>query len=146
MWQLVIIKIWQERLYVMTEEDIQQLKELKEKNKLSPKEKVQLKILTKKSKAETVIEPVQSINVFEIKPTTKVSPLPIRFLDHERIGLKTLANDIKSESLMEVVDVLGSENEINDTKLVRAAVLLLKQHTHSEIIAAIKETKLSMVR
>lgn len=72
--------------------------------------------------------------------------MPIRFLEHERVGLKTLANDIKSESLMEVIDVLGSENEINDTKLVRAAVLLLKQHSHSEIIAAIKETKLSMIR
>ncbi|SQD78746.1 hypothetical protein [Moritella yayanosii] len=130
----------------MTEQEQQQLAELKSKSKLSPKERVQLKILTKKSKAETVSEPVKTANVFAVKPTTKISPLPIRFLEHERVGLKTLANDIKSQSLMEVIDVLGSENDINDTKLVRAAVLLLKQHSHNEIIAAIKETKLNMVR
>jgi hypothetical protein len=130
----------------MNEQELQQLEELKAKSKLTPKERVQLKMLTKKSKAETVSEPVKAANVFATKPTTKISPLPIRFLEHERAGLKTLANDIKSESLMEVIDVLGSENEINDTKLVRAAVLLLKQHSHSEIIAAIKETKLSMIR
>jgi len=130
----------------MTEQEQQQLEELKSKSKLSPKERVQLKMLMKKSKTETVKEPVKTANVFATKPTTKVSPLPIRFLEHERVGLKTLANDIKSEGLMEVIDVLGNENEINDTKLVRAAVLLLKQRSHSEIIAAIKETKLSMVR
>lgn len=130
----------------MNEQELQLLVELKAKNKLTPKERVQLKMLTKKSKAEIVNEPMKAANVFATKPTTKISPLPIRFLEHERVGLKTLANDIKSESLMEVIDVLGSENEINDTKLVRAAVLLLKQHSHSEIIAAIKETKLSMIR
>lgn len=130
----------------MNEQELQQLSVLKVKNKLSPKERVQLKMLMKKSKTETVNELVKETNVFAVKPTTKVSPLPIRFLEHERMGLKSLANDIKSQSLMEIINVLGSENDINDTKLVRAAVLLLKQHTHSEIIAAIKETKLSMVR
>ena len=130
----------------MNEQELQQLEELNAKSKLTPKERVKLKMLTKKSKAEIDNEPVKAAIVFATKTTTKISPLPIRFLEHERVGLKTLANDIKSESLMEVIDVLGSENDINDTKLVRAAVLLLKQHSHSEIIAAIKETKLSMIR
>ena len=35
---------------------------------------------------------------------------------------------------------------INETKLVRAAVYLLHQHSHEEIVDAIKQVKLNMIR
>ncbi len=57
-----------------------------------------------------------------------------------------LANDIKSDSMELVIEELGSEREINDTKLVRAAVYLLREHSHAEIIDAIKQVKLNMIR
>lgn len=130
--------------------DQEQLNELRNKSTLLPAEKAKLKALERKEKQskKKQVTPGQAVqsNVFAVKATTKVSPLPIRFLAYERAGLKTLANDIKSESIEEVIEVLGREDEINDTKLVRAAVLLLKQRSNSEIIQAIKEVKLAMVR
>jgi hypothetical protein len=47
---------------------------------------------------------------------------------------------------MLIINELGSEREINDTKLIRAAVYLLKEHSHEEIINAIKQVKLNMIR
>ena len=44
-----------------------------------------------------------------------------------------------------VIKQLGSEHEINETKLVRAAVYLLHQQSHEEIINAIKQVKLNMI-
>lgn len=135
---------------MLTNEDQSLLDELKAKNKLSPGERAQVKSLERKDKASQKKEANKSSskpqNVFAVKSTTKVSPLPIRFLEPERTGLKTLADDITSENLNEVIMELGDTREINETKLVRAAVLLLKQHSNSEIIKAIKEIKLQMLR
>ena len=134
---------------MLTNEDQALLDELRNKGKLAPAERAQLKNLERKEKAalkDSTPNETKTHNVFAVKSTTKVSPLPIRFLEPERTGLKTLADDIVSESLSEVIMELGDEREINETKLVRAAVLLLKRQPHSEIIKAIKEIKLQMIR
>ncbi len=133
----------------MTNEEQQQLADLKAKKKLSGGERAQLKALERKAKqAEKGATPdtKPQSNVFATKPTTKINPLPIRFSGGERVGLTELANDIKTESQELIITELGSEREINDTKLVRAAVYLLKQHSHAEIIEAIKQVKLNMIR
>ena len=135
----------------MNDEELKQLEALKAKNKLSPAERGQLKVLERKFKQEQRSEQKQNqdkpaSNVFATKPTTKIAPLPIRFSSNERSGLTTLANDIKSENLELVINELGSEREINDTKLVRAAIYLLKEHSHEEIVDAIKQVKLNMIR
>lgn len=137
---------------MITNEEQALLNDLRNKAKLLPQEKAQLKNLERKEKAskkkEAKLGETKSKNVFAVKSTTKISPLPIRFLPNERAGLRTRADDIKMDSLAEVIDELGleGEKEINETKLVRAAVFLLKQRTNSEIIRAIKEVKLQMLR
>jgi len=136
----------------MNNEDQQLLNELTAKAKLSPAERAQLKNLNRKAQAEqkkaASTDIKKAANVFAVKSTTKVFPLPIRFLPDERAGLRTRADDLKIDSLDEIIEVLGmeGEREINETKLVRAAVYLLREHSNSEIINAIKQVKLQMLR
>ena len=133
----------------MLNADNQLLNQLKSKKKLTPTERAQLKALERKVKQQQKQEQQESKpkgNVFATVPTTKITPLPIRFTSGERVGLTTLADDIKSEDMELVINTLGSAREINDTKLVRAAVYLLQTHSHEEIVDAIKQVKLSMIR
>ena len=133
----------------MLNADNQLLNQLKSKKKLTPTERAQLKALERKVKQQQKQEQQESKpkgNVFATVPTTKITPLPIRFTSGERVGLTTLADDIKSEDMELVINTLGSAREINDTKLVRAAVYLLQTHSHKEIVDAIKQVKLNMIR
>ena len=126
-----------------------ELAALKALPKPTPTEKAQIKALERQLKKESQKGPAagdQTANVFAITATTKISPLPIRFTATERAGLTTLRDDLRSQAAEQIVTELGSLNEINDTKLVRAAVLLLQERTPDEIIAAIKEVKLNMLR
>ncbi|YCO02415.1 hypothetical protein ACB087_09985 (plasmid) [Vibrio sp. VNB-15] len=131
----------------MSKEVQQQIDDLKAKKKVTGADRARLKVLERQLKqAQQEDDTRTKSNVFATKPTTNINPLPIRFAGSERSGLTELANDIKSDNMELVITELGSEREINDTKLVRAAVYLLKQHTHFEIIEAIKQVKLSMIR
>lgn len=131
----------------MNNEEIQELESLKGKGKLSPKEKARIKALERKAKAETKKESSSpASNVFATKPTTKIAPLPIRFSDGERTGLRTRGDSIKANSAEMVVMELGSLRDINETKLIRAAVHLLKDRTDEEIVQAIKDVRVGMVR
>ena len=133
----------------MSNEVEQQINELKAKKKLTGADRARLKVLERELKQyqkDAQSEIKSKKNVFATKPTTKINPLPIRFSSAERTGITELANDIKTESMELVINELGSEREINDTKLVRAAVYLLKQYSHKEITEAIKQVKLNMIR
>lgn len=125
-----------------------ELEQLKAKPKKSGAERARIKSIEKElEKEKKAAQPARTkSNVFATKPTTQIKPLPIRFSSEERTGITELANDIKSDSLEMVITELGREGEINDTKLVRAAVHLLKERSHAEIIQAIKEVKLNMIR
>ncbi|MGR5333666.1 hypothetical protein [Photobacterium damselae] len=125
----------------------EQLDILRAKKNLTGAERAQIKVFERElKKANKEKQDQQLTNVFATTPTTKITPLPIRFGQPERTGLKQLSNDIKSQSLEKVIIELGHEGEINETKLVRAAVYLLKKHSHAEIIDAIKQVKLNMIR
>lgn len=132
----------------MTNDEKQLLAELEAKSKLGPKEKAQLKNLKlqlKKEKAKE--EPGNKIsNVFGTEATTTIKPLPIRFSSSERAGITTRGKDIKANNKELIITKLGREGEVNDTKLIRAAVLLMQQHTDEEIIDAIQQVKLNMIR
>ena len=132
----------------MFEDEQLLLNKLRLKKKLTGGERAKIKALERKEKqAQREIEVTKTKpNVFAIKPTTKLKPLPIRFSSDERAGLTELANDIKAERAELIVGELGSLREINDTKLIRAAIHLLKQHSHCEIIDAIKQVKMNMIR
>lgn len=127
-----------------------QLDDLRAKKHLSGADRAKIKVLERELKLATQKSTIQDkqpqTNIFATTPTTKIHPLPIRFSKCERIGLTQLANEIKTHELELIISELGSEREINDTKLVRAAVYLLKQQNHEEIVAAIKQVKLNMIR
>lgn len=129
----------------MDAKDMDLLITLKTKEKLTPTEKATLKNLQRTANKEGEKEEKKS-NVFATTPTTNINPLPIRFTQPERTGLSELAKDIKRNNTELVIMELGSEREINETKLIRAAVYLLKEKTHKEIIKAIKDVKLNMIR
>ncbi|WP_136487845.1 hypothetical protein [Vibrio sp. H11] len=127
--------------------DEMKLAELKAKPKLTAGDRAQIKILENAIKKSAKSKPDNKTNnAFAIKPTTKLAPLPIRFSSDERTGLTQLKNDIKTQNQEKVITELGSDREINDTKLIRAAIYLLKTHSHDEIIDAIKQVKLNMIR
>lgn len=132
----------------MTNDEQVLLAELRAKKKLTGGERAKIKALERKEKQanKEVVDTKTVANVFAIKPTTTLKPLPIRFSSDERAGLTELANDIKAENPELIVSELGSLREINDTKLIRAAIHLLKQHSHNEIVDAIKQVKMNMIR
>ncbi|EJB8455002.1 hypothetical protein MW332_004855 [Vibrio parahaemolyticus] len=74
------------------------------------------------------------------KPTTKANPLPIRFAGNERAGLTTLGNDIKSESSLTVSAKSMKPNSYE------SRLIFIRQHSYEEIIDAINQVKLNMIR
>ncbi|MEH0691063.1 hypothetical protein H4F17_18710 [Vibrio cholerae] len=133
----------------MNNEELQLLEELKGKIKLSPKERAQLKSLERKAQKEAKQESKATTskpqtNVFGAVATTKIKPLPIRLTNNERAGLKNRADDLKANNTELVMLELGGLREINETKLIRAAIKLLSEHSDEEIIKAIKDVKMEM--
>ncbi|AQS39740.1 hypothetical protein Sps_04655 [Shewanella psychrophila] len=131
--------------------DNQQLDELLEKKKsgtLKPAERAQLKNLERKLKSEEKSQVSSQVktNLFGQIATTKVHPKPIRFLEHEITGLATRRDSLKTNHPEMIIEELGSLREINDTKLIRAAVLLLADVSDEDLIKAIKQVQLNMVR
>ena len=131
--------------------DNQQLEELLKKKKtgtLKPAERAQLKNLERKLKSEEKIQVSSQVktNVFGKIATTKVHPNPIRFLEHEIVGLATRKDSLKANQPEMIIQELGSLREINDTKLIRAALLLLADVSDEDLIKAIKQVQLNMVR
>ncbi|OCH31802.1 hypothetical protein A6E13_16395 [Aliivibrio fischeri] len=130
----------------------QQLDELKEKKKPTGTERAQIKVLERKikqSKKETNAEDKSKTNVFATKkPTTKINPLPVRLIQTERDILTNVGNRLKTDSIDMVIDILGTDGlkDINDTKLLRAAAYLLAEASDTQILEAIKESKLNMIR
>ncbi|RBW47288.1 hypothetical protein DS885_03840 [Psychromonas sp. B3M02] len=137
---------------MLNPEELALLNELKEKIKLTPQEKAQIKALERKNKKtnRNAAEDrgVQRNNVFSTESTTKVNPIPIRFLAIERNGLTNRGNAIKDNSLDDIFDILGpnGKRDINETKLIRAAVYLLKERSDIEILKAIKAVQLQMYK
>ncbi|NQY65397.1 MAG: hypothetical protein HRT38_17100 [Alteromonadaceae bacterium] len=128
----------------MKDEDLILLEELENKTNLTPVESARLKIIRRavlKDKPK-----FKKTNVFAIEATTNMNPVPIRFTQREKTGLIELRNDIKRNNPELIIMELGSERDISNTKLIRAAVHLLKEITHEEIIKAIKDIKLNMIR
>ncbi len=117
--------------------------------KLKPAEKAQLKNLQRKVKSvEKSGNDSHAVktNVFGQIATTKIHPKPIRFLEHELTGLATRRDSLKTNEPEMIIEELGSLREINDTKLIRAALLLLADVDDEKLIKAIKQVQLNMVR
>ena len=126
------------------------ISELETKSKLSPAEKGELKALKSKqakaSKQQTIEHNTVVTNVFGKVATTSIKPTPIRFLESELVTLSNVADRLRSGSPTQVIAELGNLQEINRTKLIRAAVELLSERSNEEIIDAIKKVQMKMIK
>lgn len=122
---------------------------------LNPKERALLNKLQKKAQSkeanstESKESPVKS-NVFGsveggAVSTYKIKPTSVRFVQAERDVLTTRANDLKANSLGLIIERLGSVSQVNETKLIRAAVLALADMTDEQVIEYIKKVQRNMV-
>ncbi|HHI4976946.1 TPA: hypothetical protein ACP5VG_004616 [Vibrio parahaemolyticus] len=80
------------------------------------------------------------------KPTTKANPQPIRFAGNERAGLTTLGNDIKSESMNSSSSSLTVSAKSMKPNSYESRFIFIRQHSYEEIIDAINQVKLNMIR
>ncbi|MEZ9922392.1 hypothetical protein AB4342_19970, partial [Vibrio breoganii] len=77
--------------------------------------------------------------------TYKIKPTSVRFVQAERDVLTRRANDLKANSLGLIIERLGSVSQVNETKLIRAAVLALADMTDEQVIEYIKKVQRNMV-
>ena len=126
------------------------LEELKAKSKLTGAERAQLKTLEKlkakgdqkpKSSAKKKVE-----NKFGIKPTTGAKAFPLRLTEDDKASIANLTQRVLDDDMEGVIMKLGQAKEVNATKLLRAGLLLLEQRSSEEIIDAIQQVKLKMIR
>ena len=129
------------------------INELQSKSKLSITEKAELnslKVRLDKEKSRMLKKEGKGRpSAFGLVATTKTNPLPIRFLENERVGLSVIRDTLVSEHAEYIIQELGSLNEINETKLVRASVEILNEIIKTDpcrIIDAIKRVKMNMIR
>ncbi|APC90635.1 hypothetical protein CGH28_23395 [Vibrio parahaemolyticus] len=80
------------------------------------------------------------------KPTTKANTLPIRFAGNERAGLTTLGNDIKSESMNSSSSSLTVSAKSMKPNSYESRLIFIRQHSYEEIIDAINQVKLNIIR
>lgn len=119
--------------------------ELKNKAKLSPAEKAELKVLQKQvSKQQKAVSDNAPSNEFGITKTTAVKPYPIRFTETDHNLLSSMSDNLINHHSDEVQQQLGSLREINKTKLIRAALHALNECSPAEQIAFIKDVKFNM--
>lgn len=133
----------------MSELSLNELLDKQTQGPLKPKEKARLKVLQRQQKrqdTEKQSDNIAKTNVFGKIATTKIHPKPVRFLEHEITGLATRRDSLKTHCPEMIVQELGSLKEVNDTKLIRAAVLLLANVSDEDLIRAIKQVQLNMVR
>ncbi|EKO3823574.1 hypothetical protein LCE44_27535 [Vibrio harveyi] len=84
-------------------------------------------------------------NFFGKVSTSTVNPKAVRFLQKERDLLTERTNSLNTNSPHAVVDRLGSLKAVNDTSLIRAAVLALVDMDDETLIEYIKQTQLNMI-
>lgn len=132
----------------MTNEEQQQLDELRASPSLTPAQKAKLKSLERKEKkAQQNDTPKPKRNTtFGIVPTTKLVSLPFRISPAEKQIMIDRRNAIKSEDAMLFAERLGGKDDLSNNMQMRAALLLMKNCSNEEVVEAIREVKLSMIR
>ena len=125
------------------------LEEKKIKGQLTPQEAGELKSLQRlakkqQAKDEKISEP--KTNVFGKVATTTINPIPVRLLSTELTALETKQDDLIAKHSSLIISELGSLREVNRTKLIRAAIELLIKTGDEEVIKAIKQVQMKMIK
>jgi hypothetical protein len=107
------------------------------KNRLEKESESNLPSLAEKTEVKT--------NMFGKVSTSVVNPKAVRFLQKERNLLTERTNSLNINSPHAVVERLGSLKAVNDTSLIRAAVLALVDMDDETLIEYIKQTQLNMI-
>jgi spore germination cell wall hydrolase CwlJ-like protein len=117
---------------------------------LSAKERATQKKLNKLNKVSVETSELKA-NIFgnvdqgKIVSTYKIKPTSIRFVQAERDALARTINKLKTGSIDLIIERLGSVSQVNDTKLIRAAVLALEDMEPEQIIEYIKKAQRNMI-
>lgn len=84
-------------------------------------------------------------NEFGRKPTTKINPKAIRFVQAERDSLTSRKDSLVRDSSEMIIERLGSLKYANDTMLIRAAVLSLVDMPDAQLIEFMKQAQRNMM-
>ncbi len=106
-----------------------------------------------KNRLEKELEPIVHVaekkevrtNLFGKVSTSTVNPKAVRFLQKERDLLTERTNSLQINSAQSIVERLGTLKAVNDTSLIRAAVLALTDMDDEKLIEYIKQTQLNMI-
>ncbi|MHC5780320.1 hypothetical protein [Aliivibrio fischeri] len=132
-------------------EQLAYLVALEEKGeRLKPKQRALKNRLEKNfdlSVTPTLVEKkdVVKTNLFGKVSTSNVNPKAVRFIQKERDLLTERTNTLLINSPHAVVERLGSLKAVNDTSLIRAAVLSLIDMSDETLIEYLKQTQLNMI-
>lgn len=129
-------------------EQLDYLTELEESGeRLKPKQRALKNRLEKEILSNVAVLKDKDIrsNLFGKVSTSTVNPKAVRFLQTERDLLTERTNSLNINSTHAVVERLGSLKAVNDTSLIRAAVLSLVDMDDETLIEYIKQTQLNMI-
>lgn len=130
------------------QEQLKYLINLEEKgDRLKPKQRALKSRLEKDLQLSASIPAKSEVktNLFGKVSTSAVNPKAVRFLQKERDLLTERTNSLNTQNPHAVVERLGSLKAVNDTSLIRAAVLALVDMDDNTLIEYIKQTQLNMI-
>lgn len=116
--------------------------------RLKPKQRALKNRLEKECESSLSLVPENKeikTNLFGKVSTSNVNPKAVRFIQKERDLLTERTNSLNINSPHAVVERLGSLKAVNDTSLIRAAVLALIDMDDETLIEYIKQTQLNMI-
>ncbi|WP_139686298.1 hypothetical protein [Vibrio tasmaniensis] len=131
-----------------SQEQLKYLINLEEKgDRLKPKQRALKSRLEKELQPSTSMPEKSEVktNLFGKVSTSAVNPKAVRFLQKERDLLTERTNSLNTKNPHAVVERLGSLKAVNDTSLIRAAVLALVDMDDNTLIEYIKQTQLNMI-
>ncbi len=116
-----------------------ELAELENSGSGTPATRSKIAVLKKKiSKLEKKGSPEKKENAFAKQSTTTATAARIRLLNTERSYMANRMDSIKINHQDLVLDLFGDMRHINETKVIRAAIMLLENATDEELVHTIK--------
>lgn len=137
----------------MTNEENDLLIELRAMPRLDGRGKAQLKKLERlESKKSNVGEKIKG-NAFGTTATTNIDPIPVRMTTTEKNSIVDRRTNIISNDAEEAVLKVGltgrtldKSQGLSNSMLLRAAIFLMKDRSNSEVLDAIQQVRLMMIR
>lgn len=114
-----------------------ELSELKAIAKPTPDINARIKNINKQLK-KLEKKDAKTNDAFARQSTVTAEPKKIRLMNTERAYISSRIARIKKDEIKLLAEEFGGTRHINETKVIRAAIRLLAEHTDEEIVRAIK--------